>query len=554
MHLLNMTIGQYLRRASTQWPNNIAVIQSNTGASMTWAELDAVSDSYAKGFQKLGLGKGDKVLLWMGNRIEWCISFLAAEKIGAIVCGVNIRLKNEEIRYIFKTSNARAIIFSDGFRDISYKEIIRSIFFNRNASADPVCAPEILIHVGPEPCDLAIEFAAIPYLDDLENIEIQMAGRIDPNDVANISFTSGTTKNPKGVMLTHYNIVNTGFFTGIGLDISESDRLCLPVPFFHCFGLTVGILLCIGFGTSMVLVEAYGEEDVLAAVHKYRCTALHGVPTMFQRLLEYERLGDYDVSSLRTGIIAGAACSEKVLRGVTEQLGMTDVVVAYGQTETSPGCTQTCLSDSLQTKICTVGKPLPFVEMRVVDLETGAACAAGKRGELCSRGYHVMKGYYNSPEETAAAIDDNGWYHTGDIGFVDDDGYYHFEGRLKEIIVRGGENISPSEIEAAILSHEGVRDAKVYGVPVDIYGEEIAASICLNDGYSLTADDVRSYLKYRMADYKIPKFIDFCKSFEVNSSGKIVISILRERIKRNIIYNNSPVEKSQTTKSAQLAS
>ncbi|MTJ83213.1 MAG: AMP-binding protein [Telmatospirillum sp.] len=534
MQLMHMPIGHYFKNCVEKYPNNIAVIDSGDGSSLTWKELDQISDRYAKSFLSLGLRKSDRILLWMGNRIEWVIIFIAAVKIGVIPSGLNVQYEKDEIDYIIRSSGAKAVFFADGFRDNDHPSILKSIISETGKKEGESGRLPLFIHVGKSCCGSFLNFTSILSFENKFSGKLDEYTEINPLDTASILYTSGTTEHPKGVMLSHKSLVNNSYFTGIGLKLSAKDRLCLAVPFSHCFGISAGLLTCIGAGTTAVLVGLFKPKDVLEAVRKYRCTALHGVPTMFQRLLEHPDFPQSDLSSLRTGIVAGAACPSKVLEGIVNRLGMSELVVAYGQTETSPGCTQTDPDDSLAVKASTVGRPLPFVEMRVVDPETGLECPPGVKGELCTRGYHVMRGYVGQPDQTAAVIDAGGWFHSGDCGFVDEDGRFHFESRLKEIIVRGGENISPAEIEKAIMSIDAVRDVRVYGVPVDVYGEEIAASICLKPGYHLDKDELQKYLKGKISWCKIPKFVEFCDNFEVLSSGKVRVSALRHRMEQTI--------------------
>jgi fatty-acyl-CoA synthase len=529
MALMNLTLGQYLQRAATEWPRQPALIQSETGSALNWSELHQASDDYARGLWQLGLRRGDSILLWMGNRIEWCIAFFAAAKLGLIPSALCPQLESREIRYIAQHTNAKAIIFSDGHKGNAYLKLLEC-FWGETESDQEKAVPPLLIHVGSGSCALAIEFSSVLQAG------LQVPGVpllpefIQPEDVAAIPFTSGTTCHPKGVMLTHLGLVNNSIGTARRFGLRRSDKLCIPVSLAHCFGMASGLLACVGVGATAVLVESYRVESVVRAVNQYGCTSLHGVPTMFQRVLEYQDQGGEPMNKLRTGIVAGAVCPETLMRRIVGELGMSELCVAYGQTEASPGCTQTNATDPLEVKLQTIGVPLPFVEMSVVNPSSGAHCGSAERGELCTRGYHVMKGYLGDPEKTAAAIDREGWLHTGDVGFVDEQGRFHYESRIKDLIIRGGENISPAEVEAALISHEMIRDAKVFGVPSAAYGEEIAACIQLLPGALLSAADVQQYLKGRIARFKIPSHIEFCGCLDTIASGKVNVRAMRERM------------------------
>lgn len=479
----------------------------------------------------LGLEKGDHMVIWSSNKVEWVLCFLAASKIGVCTVTMNINYRLEEVEGILEQSDAKAIVFMDGFRDINYIKIVEQIRERGKTGINKTGSLlRYFIHFGEEKCPGAIELSNFEEIADKITQE-QFNGRmtqLNSQDVISIQFTSGTTSAQKGVMLTHYNLVNNSYSTGKLLELTNKDRLCLTVPFFHCFGLSAGILMCIGSATTMVLVESYRAEQVMKAVTTLKCTALHGVPTMFCRILEHPNFEQYDFSLLRTGIVAGAACNEKTIRGIVEKLGMNEIEIGYGQTETSPGCTQTFVNDSMKKRITTVGMPLPGVEMKVMDVDKREKCPIGIKGELCTRGYHVMKGYYKNISLTRKTIDKDGWLHTGDLGFVDDEGYYHVCGRIKDMIIRGGENISPREIEECLLQHASIKNAQVFGMPDERFGEEIATSIQLKEGCLLDAQEIRGFLTNKLAHYKIPKYIFFCKTYPVTASGKVQKHILKE--------------------------
>lgn len=537
MDLIDITIGQYLKNAANLFPFDMAIIAFEEGKSIGWKELDLLSDKYAKGLMALGLLKGDHMGIWSTNRIEWVICFLAACKIGVCTVPININYRLEEVEALLQQSDIKALVFNDGFRDNDYSNIVNKIIERSEQKLNTVSKNlKHFIHFGRKSCLNAIE------LEELKNMassitEDQFNKRISElssSDVVCLQYTSGTTSAQKGVMLTHFNLVNNAYSSGRLLNLTNKDRLCLAVPFFHCFGLTAGILMCIGSGTAMVLVEFYKALKVMEAVSNYKCTALHGVPTMFCKILEHPDFNKYDFSTLRTGIVAGAAAKEKTVREILLKLGMKDIAIGYGQTESSPACTQTYAWDSIEKKISTVGKPLPNVEMKIIDIKTGKECPANTSGEICTRGYHVMKGYYKNEALTRQAIDEEGWLHTGDIGFVDEEGYYHVCGRLKDIIIRGGENINPKEIEDCLVQHPSIKIAQVYGIPEECYGEEIAASIQLKEGCCMELKEIKDFLSGKLAHYKIPKYIEFCEAYPLTASGKIKKTVLREEMIKKI--------------------
>lgn len=537
MDLINITIGEYLKKTAKLYPDKIAIMSAAEDNVLTWEKLDIITDEYAKGLMAIGLEKGHHMAIWATNKIEWILCFLAASKIGVCTVTVNTNYRLEEVEGLLEKSDVNAIVFMDGFRDIDYVEVVEEIVERSKKGLNKISNKlKHFIHFGNKKSPVAIELSGLlQKAKKIKQNELdQRMNELDSRDVINIQFTSGTTSVQKGVMLTHYNLINNSYHSGKLLKLTNKDRLCLAVPFFHCFGLSAGILLCIGSATTMVLVEYYRTKKVMKAVSGLKCTALHGVPTMFFKILEDPDFNKYDFSTLRTGIVAGAACNEKLTRAIVEKLGMTEVAIGYGQTEASPACTQTFVDDPIDKKIYTVGKPLPHVDIKIVDIHTGKICPTGVEGELCTKGYHVMKGYYKNEELTKHAIDSDGWLHTGDIAFVDNEGYYHISGRLKDMIIRGGENISPKEIEDCLLRHPYIKGVQVYGVPEESYGEEIAASIQLMAGCSLSQKDIKEFLSNKLAWYKIPKYIEFCDQYPITPSGKIKKYVLQEKMIRKI--------------------
>ena len=532
MNLMDITIGEYIKKTADIYPNKLAVVDVAKESSLTWQQLDQLSDDYAKGFLSIGLKKGDHLAIWSTNKAEWILCFLGASKVGIRTIMVNVNYKFEEVKKLLIESDAKGLVFMDGFRDADYIEIAYQLMEEQKNSMPLL---EYFIHFGTRQCLGAIE------VEDLINRDKQVTKEelegfkkgLDPHDIINIQFTSGTTSAQKGVMLTHHNLVNNSYLCGERLKIDHKDKMCIAVSFFHCFGLSSGILMCIGSGTTMVLVESYRAIEVMKAVKRFNCTVLHGVPTMFRRILDHKEFKQDNFSSLRTGIIAGAACNERTIRDIDIKMNMKQAQIGYGQTESSPGCTQTFWDDPIEKKIRTIGKPLPHVEMIVKDINTGKACEVGVTGELCTRGYHVMKGYYKNEALTKEAIDEDGWLRTGDVGFVDDEGYYHICGRMKDIIIRGGENISPCEIEENLRQHSEIEDAQVYGIPEACYGEEIAASIQLKERSQLKEEEIRLFLSTRLAHYKIPKHMEFCTEYPLTPTGKVKKYILKENMIKN---------------------
>ena len=549
MNLMDITIGEYIKKTADLYPNKLALMTLENEKSLTWQELDQLSDEYAKGFLALGLKKGDHLAIWSTNKIEWALSFLGASKVGIITVMVNINYRLEEMRNLLIGSDTKALVFMDGFRDIDYRDVVKQLMEEQQVEGGiKIPILEHLIHFGTKKCSVATSLESVIHKGKtIDTAQLkQYKAEISSHDIINIQFTSGTTSAQKGVMLTHYNLVNNSYFCGRHLDINHEDRLCIAVSFFHCFGLSSGLLMCIGSGTTMVLVESYRAISVMEAVSKFKCTVLHGVPTMFRKILDHERFESYDFSSLRTGIIAGATCNEKTIREIDQKMKMKQAQIGYGQTESSPSCTQTSKDDSLEKKIKTIGKALPFIEMKVVDINTGLECPVGVSGELCTRGYHVMKGYYKNETFTKEAIDEDGWLHMGDIGFADEEGYYYLCGRIKDIIIRGGENISPCEIETCLGTHPEIKDAQVYGIPEEYFGEEIAASIQIKEGATLEEEDVREFLENKIAHYKIPKYIEFCKSYPITATGKVQKYVLKANMIQKINKKQEEIKCIQT--------
>lgn len=534
--MLNETVGGVLDRCAEKYPGREAVAYADRPYRRTWKEFRDECDTVAKGLLSIGIRKGDHVAVWATNVPQWLLTLFATAKIGAVLVTVNTNYKIYELEYLMQQSDSKALVLIDGFKGSDYVQILNQLCPHlKDSEPGKLDAPDLpflksIIYVGERKVPGTYNFKELySFGDKYDDEEYQkLQASIDPQDVANMQYTSGTTGFPKGVMLTHYNIVNNGKGIGDCMKFTHEDKLCIPVPFFHCFGLVLGIMACITHATSMVPVEYYRPTVVMQALEQEGCTAVHGVPTMFIAMLDHPEFKNHRFTKLRTGIMAGSPCPEKVMRQVIDEMGMKEITITYGETEASPACTMTTTSDPLETRICTVGKKMPDVEVKIIDPATGRIQPVNTPGEFCARGYNIMKGYYNMPEETQQAIDSEGWLHSGDLAEVDENGYYRITGRIKDMIIRGGENIYPKEIEEFLYTHPAVKDVQVIGVPSEQYGEEVMACIILKSGASLTEDEVKDYVSANLARHKIPKYIKFMDAFPVTASGKIQKYKLRE--------------------------
>ncbi|MBU8878340.1 AMP-binding protein [Bacillus sp. FJAT-29790] len=535
--LLHMTVGKLLEKKAQLHPEHEAVVYADRGLRMTYKQFDQYCRKTAKGLMKLGLEKGEHIAVWGTNTPEWLTSQFATGKMGAILVTVNTNYRTTELEYLLKQSDATTIILMDQFRDASYIDMLYEI------------APELKTS---EPGHL--QSARLPFLknvivlsdkrypgtfswsdiltmgEDVSEKELdERMNNLDPNDVINMQYTSGTTGFPKGVMLTHNNIVNNGLNIANCMRLTKEDRLCIPVPFFHCFGCVLGTLACVSVGATIVPVQEFSPKAVLQTVQDEKCTGLHGVPTMFIAKLNDPDFSKYDLSSLRTGIMAGSNCPIEVMKAVIEKMGASEITIAYGQTESSPVITQTRTDDPIELRVESVGKALPNVEVKIVEPGTNREVPRGVQGELCTRGYHVMKGYYKNLEATKEAIDADGWLHTGDLAVMNENGYCKITGRLKDMIIRGGENIYPREIEEFLYSHPSILDVQVVGVPDAVYGEEVVAWIILKEGEIVSSEEIREYCKGKISRHKIPRYIEFTNAYPMTASGKIQKFLLREQ-------------------------
>lgn len=550
--LMNITVGDMLSNIAKKYPTKLAVKYIEVNYTRTYYEFNKEVDKYAKGLLGMGIGKGDHVAIWATNYPEWLILFFATARIGAVLVTVNTNYKEAELEYLLSNSDSKALFICDGIKDIDCEKIIYSVCPELKTSKPGELRNEKLPFLRyvvslDNWYDGMYNWSQIPYFGVLISNEEFNAIKhsIDPDDVVNMQYTSGTTGFPKGVMLTHNNIVNNGKAIGDCMKFSSKDKLCIPVPFFHCFGMVLAIMAAVTHGAAMVPLLWYTPMKVMHAVEYEKCTAVHGVPTMFIRILEHRDFSRYDFSSLRTGIMAGSPCPVKVMRDVVDKMHMSEITITYGQTEASPACTMTTVDDPLEIRVNTVGKEMPFMETKIVDPDTGEDLPDGTPGEFVVRGYNVMKGYYKMPEATAAAIDKDGWLHTGDLAIRDANGYYRITGRIKDMIIRGGENIFPKEIEDFIYTHPDVVDVQIVGVPSEKYGEEAYAFVIKRPGSSVTEKDIQTYVANNMARHKVPSYVEFIDQMPMTASGKIQKFVLRDMAKAKLNRESSFVFKDE---------
>ncbi|MFM5923482.1 MAG: AMP-binding protein [Novosphingobium sp.] len=520
--LIDETVGQALVKAAHRFADGIALIVHDQGIEWTWAEFAHRVDALATGLLGLGLTKGDRLGVWSPNRSEWVLAQMATARIGVILVNINPAYRLAEVEYALNKVGCRAIIVAPAFKTSHYIEMLEQI--------GPARLPhlEFRISLGDDHWPGYLRFADVLKEPDAARIDAAAEG-LQPTDPINVQFTSGTTGAPKGATLTHRNILNNGFFVGQAIRLTPVDRVCIPVPLYHCFGMTMGNLACLTNGATMVYPgEAFEPELVLKSVEAYRCTALYGVPTMFVATLDYPGLDQFDLTSLRTGIMAGAPCPEVVMQQVMERMNMTEVTIAYGMTETSPVSFQTGMTDPVWARLATVGRVQPHLEVKIVTAD-GATAPHGVPGEICTRGYSVMAGYWDDAERTAEAIDADGWMHTGDLGTIDEQAYCRITGRIKDMLIRGGENIYPREIEEFLTRLPFLSDVQVVGIPDERFGEEVCACIRLRPGHEASADSVRKACHGQIAHYKVPRYVLFVDEFPMTVTGKVQKHLLRDQ-------------------------
>jgi len=542
--LLGRTIPEHIAAVAEQFPDYEAVVSLPQQRRLTYAGIAASVSQLARGLLGIGFRRGDRIGVWSTNNVEWLLLQLAAASIGAILVNINPAYRPRELTHALKLSEISGLFFIPSFRSSDYVAMLVEVIRELKEHGPSEFASREFPHLSKvvlydprnpaetsRPCPgfsiwpdvLAAADAVLP--EELE----QATGMLDMDDPVSIQFTSGTTGLPKAVMLTHHNILNNAYFSALAMGFTEKDRLCAPVPFYHCFGMVLANLLCLSVGACVVIpCDHFDPLPVLEAIPAERCTALHGVPTMFIAALEHPRFKDYDLSSLRTGIMAGAPCPPALVKRVMEEMHCAEIMIGYGETEASPLTHLTSRDDSMERRIESVGTNLPHQEAKIVDALTGKTLPIDQIGELCFRGYHVMKGYYRDHDATSKAIDERGWLHSGDLGTMDRDGCFRITGRVKEMIIRGGENIYPREIEDFLFTHAKVAEVAVFGVPDDYYGEEIMAWIRLHDHETATDDEIRDFCNGRIAHYKIPRYIWFVKEFPMTVTGKMQKYRMRE--------------------------
>ena len=535
MQLSERTLGQWLEYWAENTPDREYIVYSDRDLRFTWKEFNQRVDNLAKGLIAIGVEKGSNVGIWATNVPDWLTFLYATAKIGAVLVTVNTNYKQAELEYLCENSDMHTLCITDGtwecdYVDMTYKMLpeLRNCERGHLSSKRFPCMKNV-VFIGMEKYRGMFNTAELLLLG--QNIDddtlLEMKKNVSCHDVVNMQYTSGTTGFPKGVMLTHYNISNDGFITGENMEFTQEDKLCVCVPLFHCFGVVLATMNCLTHGCTQVMVEKFDPLVVLASVHKERCTALYGVPTMFIAEMGHPMFNLFDMSSLRTGIMAGSLCPVELMKQVSEKMYMT-ITSVYGLTESSPGMTQSNIHDTFEQRCTTVGRDFPYVEVKVLDPDTGEECPVGVQGEMCCRGFNVMKGYYKNPEATAEVIDKNGFLHSGDLGVKDEDGYYRITGRIKDMIIRGGENVYPREIEEFLYHMPGISDVQVAAVPSKKYGEEVGAFIILKEGVKMEPEDVRDFCKGKIARYKTPKYVFFVDEFPLTGSGKIQKFKLKE--------------------------
>ena len=535
-HLIDLTFPEVLDRVADQFPEQNAFDYSMLDYTRTYPQFRDDVDTFARSLIAMGVGKGDHVAIWATNVPQWYITFWATTRIGAVLVTVNTAYKVHEAEYLLRQSDTHTLVMIDGYKDSNYVEIMNTICpelkecapGHLNSKRLPRLKNVISVDSAQPGCFTWEDAIALAETVPLGEVYRRMRA-IDKNDVCNIQYTSGTTGFPKGVMLTHYNVVNNGKAIGDCMDLSTADRLMIQVPMFHCFGMVLAMTAAMTHGTSMSPIPYFSPRVSLDCINKKKITAFHGVPTMFIAMLGHPDFAKTDFSYMRTGIMAGSPCPIKVMQEVVDKMHMRDICITYGQTEASPGCTMSKTTDSLETRVNTVGGAMFGVECRIVDPETNEELPDNVDGEFVARGYNIMKGYYNMEEATAAVIDSEGWLHTGDLARRLPDGNYKITGRIKDMIIRGGENIYPKEIEEFYYTHPAVKDVQVIGVPDKQYGEEIMACIILKEGAQVTEEELRQYALERMAKHKCPRYIEFVSEFPMNAAGKILKYKMREQ-------------------------
>lgn len=540
--LLGMTIGDKFDQACQQYADRDAVVSVHQNVRLTYRQLQEKVNAFACNLLKIGLEKGDRLAIWSPNCVEWTIAQFAAFKAGIILVNLNPAYKMSELEYVLNRVSCKGLIIASTFKTTDYQEIVTKIAPEIQKSHDKVLNAEKLPHLK-----------YLIKIDDQEHVGFRrfqdllstptdeqlaqlqaIASELQFDETINIQFTSGTTGSPKGTMLTHNNILNNGYFVGEAIHLTPEDRVCISVPLFHCFGMVMGNLACITHGSAMIYPAAvFNALDSLKAIEQEKCTAAYGVPTMFIAKLEQEEFDQFNLSSLRTGIMAGSPCPKEIMKRVMDRMHMRDITICYGMTETAPVSAQTSTTDTLEQRVGTVGRVHPHIEIKIVD-EQGKVVPRGQTGELCVRGYSVMLGYWDEEEKTREVIDTARWMHTGDIAEMDDDGFIKIKGRIKDMVIRGGENLFPKEIEDFLYKHPAVRDVQVVGVPDARYGEELCACIILHEGHGCTEQEIKDYCREHISHNKVPRYVHFLDEFPMTASGKAQKFKLQEYMRQQL--------------------
>ena len=527
--MIELTLSQLLREKTAENPNQEFMVYSDRGLRFTYQEFDKRVDDMAAGLYAIGVRKGDNIGIWATNVPDWLTYMFACARLGAVAVTVNTSYKLHELEYLVKQADLTTLCLTDGVKDSNYVQMIKELVpeldeYERGClkSAKFPCLKNV-VFMGPEKFRGLYSTPELLLLGQHVDFEIikKIESEVTPYDVVNMQYTSGTTGFPKGVMLTSHNIINNGYSIGESMRYTSKERVCLPVPLFHCFGIVLGVMAILSHGATHVLLESFDPLVALASIHKEKCTAIYGVPTVYIAELNHPMFNMFDMSSLRTGIMAGAGCPVELMKTVMDKMNMKEITSVYGLTETSPGMTQSRWNQSADVRATTVGYELPDIEVKVLNPETNEECAIGEQGEMCCRGYNIMKGYYKMPEATAEIIDENGFLHSGDLGVKDPDGNYRITGRIKDMIIRGGENIYPREIEEFLIDIPQIKDIQVAAVKSNRYGEITGAFIILHEGQTLTEEDVIEYCRGKLSKYKWPQFFMFLDEFPMTGSGKI---------------------------------
>jgi len=536
--LIGQTIGVYFDHAVDLWGNRYALIVRHQNIRWTYAELKEQVDAFAAGLLSLGLEPGQRIGIWSQNNAEWAVTQFATAKAGLILVNINPAYRLSELEYALNKVQCTALVISPSFKTSDYVQMVRDLAPEIDNGTPGQLEAEKLPHLrtvirmGEEATPGMYNFAQIAAMgSDQERRSLTALSReLQFDDAINIQFTSGTTGFPKGATLTHHNILNNGYFVGEGIRMSEDDNLAIPVPLYHCFGMVMGNLACLTHGATMVYPgEGFDPTEVLQTIQDEKCTALYGVPTMFIAALDHPEFNKFDLTSLRTGIMAGSPCPIEVMKQVIDKMNMTEVTIAYGMTETSPVSFHTAVDDELERKVGTVGHTIPHVESKIVDGDDRIV-APGETGEILTRGYNVMLGYWDDQEKTSEAIDAAGWMHTGDLGTMDEYGYGNVVGRIKDMVIRGGENVYPREIEEYLYRHEAIQDVQVIGVPDEKFGEELCAWIVLYEGQSANEQEIKEFCRGQIAHYKVPRYIKFVSEFPMTVTGKVQKFVMREQM------------------------